>query len=436
MPRRLGSKVSKIRHSSSHTYAIRSLGKDDASFRDHTQHQTSITFTLLPNEVILLIGEFLDFRLGLPTGALDRQTASIFGTPNNIAVRAIAHYESLMEAIMQECWRSATEDHRVVKAICERGALLGPRNFNLDWTRPLRRHSWGQDGKIITPLRAAITAGNAAVVRYLLNQGATADLQNTANGEFSTPLVLACSRGHLEIVKMLLDRGADIHASEDQALRMASAFGRVPVVRLLLSKGANLEAGAEHHGTALCKAAESGHLEVVSELLSQGANIHASNDYALYVATDGGHVDVARVLLSNGADISVHSDQPICVAAEVGPMEMVTLLLDHGADINARNGEPLRSALGAGNWDITYILLQKGADVQLRENQALWIAVANGNTTFVELLLELGANPAAASQYKRDALKSAKSDGFKKAIELINRHIVRRSARLSGRKKS
>ena len=42
------------------------------------------------------------------------------------------------------------------------------------------------------------------------------------------------------MVRLLLDRGANIHANNDEALRISAQYGHVEVVRLLLDRGALL----------------------------------------------------------------------------------------------------------------------------------------------------------------------------------------------------
>lgn len=49
----------------------------------------------------------------------------------------------------------------------------------------------------------------------------------------------AAIRGHLEIVKLLLKNGADIHITDDEALRRAAINGHYDIVDFLLYKGAN-----------------------------------------------------------------------------------------------------------------------------------------------------------------------------------------------------
>ena len=54
------------------------------------------------------------------------------------------------------------------------------------------------------PLTLAASTGRTAVVRYLLDHGATANLPG-----FSNPLIVACWKGEHEVAKLLLERGAD-----------------------------------------------------------------------------------------------------------------------------------------------------------------------------------------------------------------------------------
>ena len=46
-------------------------------------------------------------------------------------------------------------------------------------------------------------------------------------------LIEACKRGNLEEVKLLVSKGADIHASDDRALCLASHYGHLDVLSYL-----------------------------------------------------------------------------------------------------------------------------------------------------------------------------------------------------------
>jgi ankyrin repeat protein len=67
-----------------------------------------------------------------------------------------------------------------------------------------------------TPLWAACTDGNAAVVELLLKAGADIDKISPYNSLHSlqhvkTPLNAACGNDHVEIIKLLISNGADVN---------------------------------------------------------------------------------------------------------------------------------------------------------------------------------------------------------------------------------
>ena len=96
----------------------------------------------------------------------------------------------------------------------------------------------------------------------------------------------------LETVKKLIQKGANVHACDDEALRMAAWYGDLDIVKYLVG-----EAGANIHAmddSALCLAALSGHLETVKYLVSNGANIHVYDDTVLRWAD--GHLEIVKYL--------------------------------------------------------------------------------------------------------------------------------------------
>ncbi|KAJ3307712.1 hypothetical protein HDU93_005942, partial [Gonapodya sp. JEL0774] len=52
----------------------------------------------LPPEILLAVGCYLDHRLGLPTGALNRHLVSIFRQPANVAARELARERRRMRS--------------------------------------------------------------------------------------------------------------------------------------------------------------------------------------------------------------------------------------------------------------------------------------------------------------------------------------------------
>jgi len=87
-------------------------------------------------------------------------------------------------------------------------------------------------------LTGAVASGHAAIVKWLLEQGAEA---NYRYGPGHSPLLEAAANGHLEIVKMLLEHGADLHQKSTDgktALAFAEARKHAEVAEFLRSRGA------------------------------------------------------------------------------------------------------------------------------------------------------------------------------------------------------
>lgn len=87
-----------------------------------------------------------------------------------------------------------------------------------------------------TPLMYASDRGELALVRFLLDQGATIDLQD---GDGFTALTLAAEHGYWDVAKLLAERGADVHyqdATGHSALSRARKESLEDVAAYLVSK--------------------------------------------------------------------------------------------------------------------------------------------------------------------------------------------------------
>jgi ankyrin repeat protein len=87
---------------------------------------------------------------------------------------------------------------------------------------------------------AAVTAGDAAQVRRLLQAGADVDARNRPG---QTALMVAAHRGHRAVVEALVEAGADLDATAKYtltALMLAIVAGHADVARILARAGADL----------------------------------------------------------------------------------------------------------------------------------------------------------------------------------------------------
>jgi len=183
-----------------------------------------------------------------------------------------------------------------------------------------------------TPLNAACLIGNLAIVKLLLDNGASADLTfQDAKRRF--PLQCAVESQSVPLVKEMLEGGIlsesylrimlrEKSSTGQTCLHLAARYTSAAVLNMLLKalpqdneelRAAQLNALQDSCGmTPLMIASASGAIDCVSALLQakaavdvqQGAGLSGDGKgrTALVVASIEGHVDVVKALLANGAN--------------------------------------------------------------------------------------------------------------------------------------
>lgn len=212
-----------------------------------------------------------------------------------------------------------------------------------------------------TPLLMACKNGHTDVVSALLDEGAAID--ETLGAEFradastaayihdvpvrmfgtpgATALWTASCSGHEAVVRKLLQRGATVDKADvngETPLWCSSWAGHPHIVRLLLSHGAAVDARNAGAKTPLWIASAKGHLEVVRLLLDGGAAVNAANSNGvtpLWIACQEGQEGVARELLRRGAAVDAPSSRgltPLAAAIKCSrSSRLMSALIEHGA---------------------------------------------------------------------------------------------------------
>ncbi|GAX84445.1 hypothetical protein CEUSTIGMA_g11865.t1 [Chlamydomonas eustigma] len=143
----------------------------------------------------------------------------------------------------------------------------------------------------------------------------------------------ASHQGDLLAVQMLIGHGADVTARDGMALTLAAGGGHVDVAKFLVQvAGADVRAGGSMALSAAIASDKPSHLAVLSLLLEKGANIHVSDNFALRWACYHGRYNVAKLLVEHGADVSAGMHDALYQAAKNGHTDIVKMLLANGAD--------------------------------------------------------------------------------------------------------
>ncbi|ORX66573.1 hypothetical protein DL89DRAFT_260200 [Linderina pennispora] len=113
-------------------------------------------------------------------------------------------------------------------------------------------------------------------------------------------------------------------------------------------------------------------------------DVHADDDEALRIACGMGFTGVVRALLQAGADVNVLDGEPLVLAATHMQTAVVKMLIANGASVMADHVKALRSAVlvGDANMECVTCLLEAGADPQAMDNSSLLTACYKGDGEF------------------------------------------------------
>jgi ankyrin repeat protein len=258
------------------------------------------------------------------------------------------------------------------------------------------------------PVHFAVREGHAALVRFLLDHGASTSYQSYAFGD--SLLTIAEDREHSDVAGVLRERLSRRFALTDGLTMILEAArqGDLARVEQEIVRDPSLARGSNDIGmTPLHAAANNGHLAVVRALLAAGAPVDAEMsdgyrpihcalmprgrvrpapeastavadalitrgaEYTIVVALLRGDRRFAKDVLAHDSSLANFEDschrRPISIAADRDDLEMVRLLLQHGADPNlpeagAPRGGALWTAVYHRRREMARVLVEHGAD--------------------------------------------------------------------------
>jgi ankyrin repeat protein len=246
-----------------------------------------------------------------------------------------------------------------------------------------------------TALHFAINAGEAAVIKQLLDAGADIDTHNIAG---VSPLQLAVTSGNTQVVSMLLARGADARArdeAKESLLMLAARYGDGAMASALIAAGADVDyVEPRYSQDALMIAVRSGNPSVVAALIKAGAELNHQTPPGPEPATrepGAGGGSTGEGMIRSGVPpegqrlAGTGMMTALLYAARDDQMDAARLLVKAGAQLELAEYNaitPLLMAITNDHYDVARLLIEAGADVNANDwygRQPLWAAVESRN---------------------------------------------------------
>ncbi len=250
-------------------------------------------------------------------------------------------------------------------------------------------------------LYKAIRQGNAQLVKYLVDDGAT------LGSNKYTPFMLACFYGHLDVAKILYSKKSldDRDVYGNTPLIYAARNGHTPVVKWLLEKGAEINAVNIHGDSALFTSLRFKHSETAQFLMNQpliDTNVANVLSYKpVVIAVFNGYLEIAEDIHHDSVVLNrqyTENNTLLHMCAMDGNSGSVTWLLNHDVDPQPSNSyglTPFELAAAKGHTNIMRLLMPK-----LDHNRRFYDALAfsmvaasmQGHTDVVDLVFTYKSN--------------------------------------------
>lgn len=246
---------------------------------------------------------------------------------------------------------------------------------------PIRRSAHAPTKRVevpkdLTPLSAAVSEGDLATVKALLEAGEDPNILSGYSGQ--TALHWAISLTDVKLVRLLLEHGADPNVESSSGvfpLIYAAGFKSSEIVKLLLRHRAKPNVQDPSGDTPLKSAAQMGLVQNVAALLAAGANpnfIPAKNQvtavHGLVISTScpsQSHLQILEMLIRAGADCSIAGSNgatPLTWAVQNNCPELAARLIQCGARVDGRfpNGDTfLQRARELGSQELIELLQER-----------------------------------------------------------------------------
>ncbi|KAJ5692005.1 hypothetical protein N7462_001428 [Penicillium macrosclerotiorum] len=409
----------------------------------------------IPNEILLLIGECLEYESDL--NALCTVNRRFFELFNPILYKRLTEHvhsdvgSTALEwaaennktdcmrkifdagvppdmAFVESCWAPIILAVRAghldtVKLLIERGVDPNPvYGFYKDDLDPFTlRTSWDPE-HAWNPLLEAVFRGQTAIVELLVSHGVDLEFDSELF-QVDQPLILATSGCHLPIIRLLLENGCSpylfnpamantIEEVRPNAIR-AAASSTLEILKIFLEAGADPRLNVGYGSSTLTCAINGGNLAIVKFLLDWGIDpdaptelgLHRAFFYASHTNRDISALFLTRIDTHRTINYGTHSNFRFLLegAGAGGWEDLIERILDRGRGPDgAGEGFWIDSLQSAFDYAVQHnrlriveMLLDHGArpdGLDFSEPYSTTTAIRKGNSEILALLLDRGAN--------------------------------------------
>lgn len=194
-------------------------------------------------------------------------------------------------------------------------------------------------------------------------------------------LLSACWNQDLKKIKSLIKKGTDIHAFNDEALRIAILNANLSVIRFLIENGVSVKA---NDNFALLYSIKNGNLDVI-KLLFEFDNYENEIRMASIESVKYDNLEVVKYIIAKRAN---NYRGLLKYAALNNNLKIVSYLVENGANVNGGYGKPLLYSVRKGNLEIVSYLVENGANIN---NKILIESIENGQLNIIKYLMDNGA---------------------------------------------
>jgi ankyrin repeat protein len=207
-------------------------------------------------------------------------------------------------------------------------------------------------------------------------------LVNAMDGAGRTPLFIAVSAGNEAMARLLIDKGALVRVGDANLrapIHFANWSGDKEAIDLLLEKGAVIDTRAIGAATPLIHSSLNDNFDMSRFLIERGAEIDVqcnSLTTPLYFAVLNDNREYFRYLVEAGADVDIPDfldRTPLAIAVRDGNLALAESLIKEGADPSRKDRHLGRSLLhlaaSEGHADMCALLVRSGLNVDEGDGQ-------------------------------------------------------------------